>query len=247
MVERSMRKQNWFWIGHDVIKKYGRELGADGIAVYNCLCLCASRDQICFPAQETISMWTGLWIKTVRKCIKNLESLGLLEKQKQGRKTVYLLTEPEDRGAKPPISDRSIGVEKAPNRGAKPPMNRGAKPPTNNNHITKTNNNILRTQPSVVNTPTLLTLFYKQYEEKHGILYPNQNYAKHGSLLRKPNESVGGEKIEQAIRYYFSKWKNHNFEQFIYKLPEILPKCADRPDTKVDEFAAYRTSEKTGD
>lgn len=234
MVERSMRKQNWFWIGHDVIKNYGRKMGANGIAVYNCLCMCASKDQICFPSQDTMKNWTGIDLRTIRAAIKNLEVLGLLIKQKQGKNTVYMLTDPN------PSQDKNVPliVQKC-------TLDTVQKCPTNYNHITKTNNNIY-IEPSALPTPSLLTLFYKKYEEKHGLTYPNKNYAKHGALLKKPNDSVGGEIIERAIGFYYERWKNHNFEQFIYKLPEILPKCADRPAVKVDEFAAYRSGGKTG-
>ncbi len=56
---RSMRSGEWFWVHHQVLDRYGTQLGPYGIAVYAALCRFASQQQMAFPSQKLIAEKIG--------------------------------------------------------------------------------------------------------------------------------------------------------------------------------------------
>jgi hypothetical protein len=63
---------------YNVLARFGEQLKATGIAVYNVLARFANREGVCFPSQATIARLTGLSRMQVSREIKKLEHLKLI-------------------------------------------------------------------------------------------------------------------------------------------------------------------------
>ena len=76
---RDRRQRNWFWIDNCIIRHYGRELQASGIAVYTTLCCHADNGtQESFPSLKTMADLLNLSPSTVRRALRKLAGLGLI-------------------------------------------------------------------------------------------------------------------------------------------------------------------------
>jgi len=72
------RRQGWFWMEDDVIDKYGRALGAIGVAIYAYLARRSDPSGVSFPSYGTIARDLNLGRRTVINHIRKLEKLGLI-------------------------------------------------------------------------------------------------------------------------------------------------------------------------
>ena len=89
------RRPGWFWMDDDIIDRYGRILGATGIAVYAYLARRAAPNGVSFPSYGTIAQDLAISRKTAIIYVKKLEELGLLVVQRRNgrgrRSNVYQL------------------------------------------------------------------------------------------------------------------------------------------------------------
>ena len=90
---RDSRGDKRFHVDNAILKRYGRELGPCGIAVYCALVMHADRDtQTCWPSHQTIADETGMSRMQVFREIKKLACLGLISIQKRsGTSYIYTL------------------------------------------------------------------------------------------------------------------------------------------------------------
>ncbi len=107
------RRQGWFWMEDDVIDKYGRALGAIGVAIYAYLARRSDPRGVSFPSYGTIARDLNLGRRTVINHIRKLEQLGLIivhRRNGQGRASnVYQLV--NIRGREPdPASPAAAGA-----------------------------------------------------------------------------------------------------------------------------------------
>jgi hypothetical protein len=76
---RSIRAPGWYWIRSELLRQYGPEIGAYGIAVYNVLAMCADNDtQEAYPGLGYIANLCGCSIRQVQRKIRRMEELGLI-------------------------------------------------------------------------------------------------------------------------------------------------------------------------
>jgi hypothetical protein len=79
---RDRRTVRRFFIDNIILDEYGKKLGPYGIAVYTALCRFANlEDQTCYPSVATIAKRTGMSENKARKCIHELEEMGLISIQ----------------------------------------------------------------------------------------------------------------------------------------------------------------------
>jgi hypothetical protein len=92
---RCIGSGDWYWIGKNVLRIHGRDLGVTGIAVYNVLASYAdAKTQVCFPTQAAIAKLIHVSRMTVVRKINFLEKIGLLVvDKKQGGRCLYRLLE----------------------------------------------------------------------------------------------------------------------------------------------------------
>lgn len=124
---RSLRDGNWYWINKAILQDYGQDIGALGVAVYNCLAFFADSRQTCFPSQQYIAELLGCSRATVNRTVKALEECGLVALERRGRcPQVYRLLNVRCNSPKPLLSNtRDLDVTPG---------------VTNNNKITRLNN-----------------------------------------------------------------------------------------------------------
>lgn len=82
---RSIRDGDWYWVNKALIRDHAKDIGALGIAVYNCLAFFVDRDQTCYPTQEKIGRMLGFSRVSVCKAVALLERRGLITVDKFGR------------------------------------------------------------------------------------------------------------------------------------------------------------------
>lgn len=93
---RDFRKGDWYWIDREILRRYGKELKASGLAIYNILASYANLStQACFPTQATMAKIIGISKRTVIRKIKLLKSLDLIRVKKRKGRCVYYLLEPK--------------------------------------------------------------------------------------------------------------------------------------------------------
>ena len=89
---RDLRNGNWYWIERGVLERYGRQIRALGIAVYNALAFFSNQNQKAFPSQKHIADLLGSSRSSINRAIKLLEENGLIRKERKGRRNcVYYL------------------------------------------------------------------------------------------------------------------------------------------------------------
>jgi len=97
MKKRIRKNGSWGWFGIDTIKFIGKNIGSDGIAVYNILCAHANRKtQSCYPSIATLAELTSLSENTVRKALRQLSEFKLISIQERfsdnGKQSSHLYT-----------------------------------------------------------------------------------------------------------------------------------------------------------
>jgi len=129
---RDLRNGGWYWINRHIIKKYGRLLGASGLAVYNVLASYAnSNSQTCYPTQKSVADHLGISVRTVNRKIRLLRDFKLIKiKKKKGRCLYSLLKIDTPKGKRP--YDKRDTRDRTPGK-------------SNNNQLIKINNKINRT------------------------------------------------------------------------------------------------------
>lgn len=101
------RQSGVFWLGNDVIDKYGRELGPFGIAAYCALVRHADKGGRCFPSLATLANETGMSKPTLVKALETLERVGLVTRERRDAEgkghisTLYTLVNVADKPCKP--------------------------------------------------------------------------------------------------------------------------------------------------
>lgn len=81
------REHPFFVVDNDIIKKYGRQLGPYGIAVYAALAMHAGRDAIAWPSYQTIADEIGASRRQVMRSIGVMVELGIIAKEQRSRDT----------------------------------------------------------------------------------------------------------------------------------------------------------------
>lgn len=125
---RSMRDGSWYWINKALLRDYAKDIGALGIAVYNCLAFFVDRSQTCYPTQQQIGEILGYSRVSICKAITLLERRGLVAVDKRGRygNCTYRLRPVRCKENRAGVLSTGTSVVKQRN--------------TNNNHVTIINN-----------------------------------------------------------------------------------------------------------
>lgn len=69
----------FYWIDPQVLDRYGPELKAQGIAVYNALAKHADKTRRCWPSVRKIATLTGMSERSVQRALNRLVALGLID------------------------------------------------------------------------------------------------------------------------------------------------------------------------
>jgi len=92
---RDHRRPGWFWVYNELLTVYGQELAPYGIAVYCALAMHADNtDQSCYPSYATIARETGMSRAQVKRELRKLEAIGLIQVEHRGdrrRPNIYHL------------------------------------------------------------------------------------------------------------------------------------------------------------
>lgn len=90
---RDLRNGDWFWINKQALKIIADNIGAKGIAVYNCLCYFATNQmESCFPSLNTLATMCHFSTRTVMRVLKELRSLGIINiEYNRGQVNTYTL------------------------------------------------------------------------------------------------------------------------------------------------------------
>lgn len=90
---RDQRLVGYYWIESTILKKYGKELGPYGIAVYNALaCQCDNNTSETYLSAATIAEMTGMSEKQAYRELAKIRKLGLVDYEpRPGRSTLYTL------------------------------------------------------------------------------------------------------------------------------------------------------------
>lgn len=90
---RDLRNGNWFWINKQALKIIADNIGAKGIAVYNCLCYFATNQaEFCFPSLNTLATMCHFSTRTVMRVLKELRGLGIINiEYNRGQVNTYTL------------------------------------------------------------------------------------------------------------------------------------------------------------
>ena len=90
---RDLRNGDWFWINKQALKIIADNIGAKGIAVYNCLCyFVTNRVESCFPSLNTLATMCHFSTRTVMRVLKELRSLGIINiEYNRGQVNTYTL------------------------------------------------------------------------------------------------------------------------------------------------------------
>ena len=83
IIVQDRRRRGFFAIDNDIIDRYGTQLKAHGIAVYNVLSRFANREGECFPSQATIAQRLDMSRMQVSREIDKMKRLHLIEVQPQ--------------------------------------------------------------------------------------------------------------------------------------------------------------------
>jgi len=113
------RKFGFFQVDNLIITQYGRELGADGIAVYCVLACIAGGKGSAYPRQAMLGEMIGLSRMQVNRMMRDLQRLGLIYAQKRrGHSSRYFLCDPKKLSSKEsnatPLFEGSEAIEVAP-------------------------------------------------------------------------------------------------------------------------------------
>lgn len=89
---RQLKDGDWYWIGKKILRIHARSLKPSGLAVYNVLASFANaKTQACYPTHRTIGKIAGMSKRTVSQKMRQLESLGLIRREKQKGQSIYYL------------------------------------------------------------------------------------------------------------------------------------------------------------
>ena len=165
---RSMDGGDWYWAPNDLLKRYGSQLGAYGIAVYSVLAMHAhAKSQAAFPSVERVAELTGMSDRQAQKKLRQLQELGLIaiepRRHNNGRSSnLYtLLRIPPDDSSEGSPSDVHPSAPDAPDDAPGSPPGEPHSPPgepgsPKQQSVTKPNRTILTTttgEPESFSTP----------------------------------------------------------------------------------------------
>lgn len=87
------RKAPFYWIDKQVIKRFGRDLKASGIGIYNILCYHANQKTgECFPSMAKVAEELDISYSLVQEKITLMEKLKLIKKRhRKGKSTTYTI------------------------------------------------------------------------------------------------------------------------------------------------------------
>ena len=82
---RSIKDSPWYWGNKSLLHDYAKDIGALGIAVYDCLASFVDAKQTCYPTQEQIGQILGYSRVSINKAIKLLQHHDLIVVDKRRR------------------------------------------------------------------------------------------------------------------------------------------------------------------
>lgn len=207
---RSIKDAPWYWANKSLLHNYAKDIGALGIAVYDCLASFVDVRQTCYPTQEQIGEILGYSRVSINKTIKLLQRHGLIVVDKRGRHNcVYRLLKVRCKETKRQVL--SIGTLDV------KPRN------TNENHLTRhindtthksglIHNNVAPEskdpRPAVQSEPLALKLADALNDHRHLSLYL--------SLARKHPESALQDVLSQVLAVPENKIRKSRAALFIY-------------------------------
>jgi DNA-binding transcriptional ArsR family regulator len=200
---RDKRNKGWFFLDNEYLNGIGKHLGPTGIAVYVSLCRHADQEQKCFPSQKTIAEEIGSTDRSVRRHLKKLEELNIIQLEKvrtsEGKwlNNIYWLLDktewdyPEETisyGKPEDKKDKPIGQKRHNQRTSFPTNN------TNTNNTNKKNTNIAKQSFAGLNP--LIELF-KDINPSYKRLFANKTQR---SALQRLVEEHGEDKIRWVLK-----------------------------------------------
>ncbi len=82
---RDLRKKSQFILDNSFFDNYARFLGAHTVAVYNCFCRHANKEQKCWPSIKKMSEELGISRSVIISAIKKLEFWNIIVKKRTGK------------------------------------------------------------------------------------------------------------------------------------------------------------------
>lgn len=213
---RKREMSDYLWINRSAIKRDGKTLGANGVAILAAIACCENtRSGDAFPSQSWISEHLNISIKTVGRYLKILEATGYIKRlKKTGFVTYYTLTQPMEPRTQSLVTPDTESV---------PPRTQS---PTNNSNL----NTIINETHVVPKEPKPYILatnyFYSAYKQKYNREYP-VNRGRYYKQLKDNYSELTFDTFKSMIDDYLETG-GEDFQKMLFRVPELYKRASDR-------------------